>query len=82
MLVSVTVRKEFHPGAVVVPRTAVFQTENGANVFTVVDMPAPPAGAPGRRRRRGGRRPRRAALPEAAAARAAPGRPRQDRRSS
>ena len=47
MLVSVTVRKEFHPGAVVVPRTAVFQTENGANVFTVVDMPAPPAGAAG-----------------------------------
>lgn len=47
MLVSVNVRKEFHPGAVVVPRTAVFQTENGANVFTVVDMPAPPAGAPG-----------------------------------
>jgi multidrug efflux pump subunit AcrA (membrane-fusion protein) len=46
MLVSVNVRKEFHPGAVVVPRTAVFQTESGANVFTVVDMPAPPAGAP------------------------------------
>ncbi len=45
MLVSVDIRKEFHPGAVVVPRSAVFQTETGANVFTVVDMPAPPAGA-------------------------------------
>ena len=45
MLVSVNVRKQFDPQAIVVPRTAVFQTENGANVFTVVDAPAPPAGA-------------------------------------
>ena len=47
MLVSVIVRKEMHPGAIVVPRTAVFQTESGANVFTVVKPDAPPAGAPG-----------------------------------
>lgn len=47
MLVSVNVRKDFHPNVIVVPRTAVFQTENGANVFTVVAMPAPPAGAGG-----------------------------------
>ena len=49
MLVSVNVRKEFHPGAIVVPRTAVFQSENGSNVFTVVQPPAPPGGggAPG-----------------------------------
>jgi HlyD family secretion protein len=49
MLVSVTVRKEFHPNAIVVPRTAVFQTENGANVFTVAKLPPPspgPSGAP------------------------------------
>ena len=45
MLVSVNVRKEFHPNAVVVPRSAVFQTENGANVFTVVQLPAPPPAA-------------------------------------
>jgi len=44
MLVSVNVRKEYHPNAIVVPRTAVFETENGANVFTVVPAPAPPAG--------------------------------------
>jgi HlyD family secretion protein len=45
MLVSVNVRTAYHPNAIVVPRTAVFQTENGANVFTVVAAPAPPAGA-------------------------------------
>jgi HlyD family secretion protein len=40
MLVSVTVRKEFHPGAIVVPRTAVFQDNTGAaNVYTVAEMP-------------------------------------------
>jgi HlyD family secretion protein len=44
MLVSVNVRKAFHPNAIVVPRTAVFETENGANVFTVV-APAMPPGA-------------------------------------
>lgn len=47
MLVSVNVRKDFHRNAIVVPRTAVFQTENGANVFTVVEMPGPPPGASG-----------------------------------
>lgn len=47
MLVAVTVRKEFHPGAIVVPRAAVFQTESGANVFTVTNLPPPPAGTPG-----------------------------------
>jgi len=46
MLVSVTVRKEYHPNAIVVPRTAVFQTENGANVFTVAELP-PPTPGPG-----------------------------------
>jgi HlyD family secretion protein len=47
MLVSVNVRKEFHPNAIVVPRTAVFETENGANVFTVVNLPMPPGMAAG-----------------------------------
>jgi HlyD family secretion protein len=47
MLVSVSVRKEFHPGAIVVPRTAVFQSDKGANVYTVAELPAPAAGAPG-----------------------------------
>lgn len=45
MLVSVNVRKEFHPNAIVVPRTAVFQSESGANVFTVVNLPSQPGGA-------------------------------------
>lgn len=45
MLVAVTVRKEFHPSAIVVPRAAVFETESGANVFIVTSL-APPAGAP------------------------------------
>ena len=45
MLVSVNVRKEFHPNAIVVPRTAVFQTQNGANVFTVIPPSPAPAGA-------------------------------------
>jgi multidrug efflux pump subunit AcrA (membrane-fusion protein) len=40
MLVTVTVQKELHKNAVVVPRTAVFQTDQGANVFTVVDNKA------------------------------------------
>ncbi|MBV8299254.1 MAG: efflux RND transporter periplasmic adaptor subunit [Candidatus Eremiobacteraeota bacterium] len=47
MLVSVTVRKEYHPNAIVVPRTAVFQSENGSNVFTVANLPAPQGGAAG-----------------------------------
>jgi RND family efflux transporter MFP subunit len=37
MLVSVTIRKEFHKAAVVVPRTAIFETDQGDNVFTVED---------------------------------------------
>jgi len=47
MLVSVSVRKEFHPNAVVVPRTAVFQTESGANVYTVAALPSPSPGPGG-----------------------------------
>jgi multidrug efflux pump subunit AcrA (membrane-fusion protein) len=48
MLVSVTVRKEFHPGAIVVPRSAVFENGAGANVFTVASLPpaSPAPGAP------------------------------------
>jgi HlyD family secretion protein len=46
MLVSVVVRKEFHPGAIVVPRTAVFQSDAGTSVYTVAAAPAPPGGAP------------------------------------
>jgi multidrug efflux pump subunit AcrA (membrane-fusion protein) len=46
MLVSVVVRKEFHPGAIVVPRTAVFQSDTGTSVYTVAAAPAPPGGAP------------------------------------
>ena len=41
MLVSVNVRKEFHPNAIVVPRTAVFQSDKGANVYTVAELPPP-----------------------------------------
>ena len=37
MLVSLTVEKERHPGATVVPRTALFQSDAGSNVYTVVD---------------------------------------------
>ncbi len=37
MLVSVQIRKEHHLHAVVVPRTAIFQTDKGANVYTVDD---------------------------------------------
>ncbi|HEY0395883.1 MAG TPA: efflux RND transporter periplasmic adaptor subunit [Candidatus Elarobacter sp.] len=47
MLVSVNVRKEFHPNAVVVPRTAVFQSDTGANVYTVAALPSPAPGASG-----------------------------------
>jgi HlyD family secretion protein len=42
-LVSVTVRKEYHRNAIVVPRSAVFVGDRGSNVFTVV---AGAAGAP------------------------------------
>ncbi len=37
MLVSVRVRKDFAPDALVVPRTAVFTSDAGSSVFTVVD---------------------------------------------
>jgi multidrug efflux pump subunit AcrA (membrane-fusion protein) len=47
MLVSVNVRKEFRHGVIVVPRTAVYQTENGANLFTVTAMAGPPGGPAG-----------------------------------
>lgn len=58
MLVAVTVRKAYHPNAVVVPRTAVFQNDAGTNVFTVVDLPAPPGGgAPAGAAPAGGRPP-------------------------
>ncbi len=37
MLVTVNVRKDLHRAAIVVPRSAVFQSERGANVFTIED---------------------------------------------
>jgi RND family efflux transporter MFP subunit len=37
MLVSLVVQKERRPNAVVVPRTAIFQSDQGSNVFTIVD---------------------------------------------
>ena len=37
MLVAVSVRKQYAPGATVVPLTSVFQTDAGASIFTVVD---------------------------------------------
>ncbi|MBV9148632.1 MAG: efflux RND transporter periplasmic adaptor subunit [Candidatus Eremiobacteraeota bacterium] len=40
MLVSVTIQKERHPGAIVVPRSAVAQTERGNSVFIVQDNKA------------------------------------------
>lgn len=54
MLVTITVPKELHKSAIVVPRSAVFQSETGPKVFTVAkaDKPAaapgaaPAAGAP------------------------------------
>jgi RND family efflux transporter MFP subunit len=45
MLVAVNVRTAYHPNAVVVPRSAVFTSEAGANVFTTATAPAA-AGAP------------------------------------
>jgi HlyD family secretion protein len=47
MLVSVAVRTQYHPNAIVVPKTAVVQNESGAGVFIVVSLPPPPAGAGG-----------------------------------
>jgi HlyD family secretion protein len=37
MLVSMTVRKERHRGAIVVPRSAVFTGDQGTNVYTIVN---------------------------------------------
>jgi len=37
MLVSVRVRDQYHRAAIVVPRTAIFQSDRGPNVFTVAD---------------------------------------------
>ena len=37
MLVTLTVQKQRHPGATVVPRTALFESDRGANIYTVVD---------------------------------------------
>ena len=37
MLVTLTIQKARHPGATVVPRTALFQSDRGSNVYTVVD---------------------------------------------
>ncbi len=44
MLVSVQIVKERHTGAIIVPRTALMQSDAGSNVFTVVDPPAQPGG--------------------------------------
>ncbi len=46
MLVTVQIVKERHKNTILVPRTAVITTENGASVFTVTDPPAPAGGAP------------------------------------
>jgi HlyD family secretion protein len=46
MLVTVQVVKERHTNTIIVPKTAVIESENGASVFTVVDPPAPAGGAP------------------------------------
>jgi HlyD family secretion protein len=46
MLVSVSVRKQFSPNAIVVPITAVVQGATGAAVYTVAPMPVPPGGPP------------------------------------
>jgi HlyD family secretion protein len=37
MLVTVFVQKEHHPNALVVPRNALFESDAGSNVYTVVD---------------------------------------------
>jgi HlyD family secretion protein len=37
MLVSVQIRKDSHKQTILVPRTAIFQTDQGANVYTVAD---------------------------------------------
>jgi HlyD family secretion protein len=47
MLVSVNVRKDFHPNVIVVPLTALVQSDAGSAVYTVVPLPAPPGGGGG-----------------------------------
>jgi RND family efflux transporter MFP subunit len=37
MLVTVTVRKEFHPNAIVVPLTSVIEGDGGSSIYTIVD---------------------------------------------
>ena len=41
MLVTVSVRNAYHPSAIVVPRTAIYQGDNGTSVFTVADGKGP-----------------------------------------
>lgn len=45
MLVAVSVQKESHPNAIVVPLTAIVQSAAGPAVYTVVAPPAPPPGS-------------------------------------
>jgi len=47
MLVAVSVQKESHPNAIVVPLTAIVQSAAGPAVYTVVAPPVPPPGAAG-----------------------------------
>jgi HlyD family secretion protein len=47
MLVSVSVRKQFSPNAIVVPLTAIVQGASGAAVYTVAPLPMPPGPAGG-----------------------------------
>ena len=46
MLVTVNVRKQYHRAALVVPRTAVFQSDSGTSIFTVADGKPGPDGKP------------------------------------
>lgn len=46
MLVTVSVRNAYHPSALVVPRTAIFQGDSGASVFMVADGKPGPDGKP------------------------------------
>lgn len=46
MLVTVSVRSAYHPSALVVPRTAIFQGDSGASVFVVADGKPGPDGKP------------------------------------
>jgi HlyD family secretion protein len=46
MLVTVSVRKEMHRNVLIVPRTAIFQGDTGASVFTITDGKPGPDGKP------------------------------------